>query len=81
MAEEGRVAKWVDGRGYGFIEYDGNRSVFVHAKELRYGRKVLEVGERVTFDIADDREHGKDQAVNVKGEYKALLAFLIHQHF
>lgn len=71
MSEDGRVSKWMDGHGYGFIEFGNRHSIFVHSRELRYGRTILEVGERVTFDIEpDDRNPTKDQAVNVKGEYR-----------
>jgi len=76
MSIDGTVSKWVDGRGFGFIEYEDDKSretksIFVHARELRYDRRVLEKGEKVSFDIADDKKRpGQQMAIEVKGEYR-----------
>merc|ERR1719499_13471 len=71
----GRVSKWVEGRGFGFIEYgdsgDRKESIFVHARELTHDRKMLRVDEKVDFNITrDSKNHGKMMAVDVRGEYK-----------
>ena len=75
MSYDGTCSKWVDGRGFGFIEYknrDGDlKSIFVHARELRYDRRVLERGEKVSFDLIEDtRRDGEMMATQVKGEYR-----------
>jgi len=69
MSEKGTVTRWLDGKGFGFIEYGSrNTKVFVHAKEICDGRKYLNEGEKVTFDLAYDRKANKDMAVEVYGE-------------
>ena len=75
MAYDGSVRRWTYGRGFGFIDYETDNgdkaSVFVHARELKYGRRVLEEGERVSFDIIDDpAKPGSLQATDVQGEYR-----------
>lgn len=67
--EKGVVTRWLDGKGFGFIEYGSrNTKVFVHAKEICDGRKYLNEGEKVTFSLAYDRKANKDMAVEVYGE-------------
>ncbi|HEM62130.1 MAG TPA: cold-shock protein [Chloroflexi bacterium] len=70
-AENGRIVghvKWFDpSKGYGFISRDDGRGeVFVHRSEIQYqGPKVLYEGERVEFELEQDRRGEK--AVNVTG--------------
>ena len=50
------VVKWFDsGKGYGFIEVDGGKDVFVHYKAIQSdeAHKSLEEGQRVRFDIEE----------------------------
>ena len=47
---EGTVKRWVEGRGYGFIEVDGEDDIFVHNTDLD-GTYVLMQGQKVEFDI------------------------------
>ena len=70
------MSKWVEERGYGFIEYSRNdddrekESIFVHARELTEGRRILAIGEKVSFGITEDEKNrGKDMAIDVRGEY------------
>jgi CspA family cold shock protein len=53
-------------KGYGFIQSDGaEQDVFVHINDIqRAGLSTLNVGERVSFDIATER--GKTHAANLK---------------
>ena len=49
---QGKV-KWFDqAKGYGFIEREGGKDIFVHHSSIQtVGFRSLNEGERVTFDI------------------------------
>jgi len=65
--EKGRVKKWT-AKGYGFIELESGEDIFVHFSNLEDGRKHLNIGENVTFDIGDDERNGKQRAEKVVGD-------------
>ncbi|MGD8513448.1 MAG: cold-shock protein [Deltaproteobacteria bacterium] len=49
---EGTVKWFSDQKGYGFIEQDGDKDVFVHHSAIAgSGFKTLAEGDRVTFDV------------------------------
>ena len=56
--KQGQV-KWFDSRkGFGFIEIEGEKDIFVHFSEIQTdGYKSLIDGEKVEFEI-DDGEKG-----------------------
>jgi cold shock protein len=57
-------------KGFGFIQpEDGGKDVFVHATALeRAGIRNLVEGQKVSFDIEEDRRTGKASAGNLRTE-------------
>jgi CspA family cold shock protein len=57
----GTVKFYNDQKGYGFIQpADGSKDVFVHATALeRAGMRALTEGQKVSFDVQEDRRSGK----------------------
>jgi CspA family cold shock protein len=50
--EEGTVKWFSDQKGFGFIEREGDKDVFVHHSAISgSGFKTLAEGDRVTFDV------------------------------
>lgn len=60
------TVKWFSPeKGFGFINYGEEESVFVHYSQIKTeGFKTLEEGEKVTFEIEEN--NGKTQAINVE---------------
>ena len=50
------TVKWFDSKkGYGFIETEGNKDIFVHFSEiLAEGYKFLKDGQKVEFELYKD---------------------------
>lgn len=62
---EGRVKWFNDKKGYGFIETEDGRDVFVHFSAIEgSGFKSLSEGEKVRFDVENGAKG--PQAVKVK---------------
>ena len=58
--------KWFNPtKGYGFIEQEGSKDVFLHASALEEaGIETLQEGQAVSFEIGENK--GKENAINVK---------------
>ena len=51
---EGTVKWFNDAKGFGFIEQEGGKDVFVHHSAIQAdGFKSLQEGARVSFDVVD----------------------------
>ena len=63
------TVKWFNTtKGYGFIApADGSNDVFVHATAVeRAGMHGLNEGDKISYDIEEDRQRGKSSAANLK---------------
>ena len=67
---KGKVKFYNGQKGFGFIQPDdGGKDVFVHATALeRAGIRNLVEGQKVSFDIEEDRRTGKVAASNLRTE-------------
>jgi CspA family cold shock protein len=63
---KGKVKWFNDKKGYGFIEQEGGKDVFVHFQAIQGdGFKTLKEGQEVTFDVVEGAKG--PQASNVFG--------------
>ena len=54
---EGTVKWFNDAKGFGFIEQDGGKDIFVHHTAIQAdGFKSLSEGERVSFEVVDGQK-------------------------
>jgi CspA family cold shock protein len=63
------TVKWFNAsKGYGFIQPDaGGGDVFVHISAVeRSGMQSLTEGQKVSYDIEQDRRSGKSSAGNLR---------------
>lgn len=66
MRHQGKIAKWNDERGFGFISpSEGGGSVFVHISSFRGSGRRPGVNEAVSYTLAFD-SHGRPQANDVR---------------
>ncbi len=58
--------KWFNPtKGYGFIEQEGSKDVFLHVSALEEaGIETLQEGQAVSFEIGENK--GKENAINIK---------------
>ncbi|MFK0207854.1 cold-shock protein [Agrobacterium sp. NPDC090283] len=61
----GTVKFFNDDKGFGFITPEnGGQDVFVHVSALQRGDSLRE-GDKVSFEVGQDRKTGKSKAENV----------------
>lgn len=63
------TVKWFNAtKGYGFIEpAEGGKDVFVHISAVeRSGLSGLNDGEKVSYELQEDKMRGKSSAVNLQ---------------
>ena len=63
------TVKWFNGqKGFGFIQPDdGGKDVFVHISAVeRAGMSNLNEGQKISYEVVDDRRTGKSSADNLR---------------
>lgn len=63
------TVKWFnETKGYGFIQPDdGGKDVFVHISAVeRAGLRNLKDGQKISYEVEQDRRSGKESAVNLQ---------------
>ena len=62
------TVKWFNNqKGYGFIQVENGKDVFVHISAVeRAGMSTLNEGQKVSFDVVADRRNGKSSAENLR---------------
>ena len=62
---EGKVKWFNDEKGFGFIEQDGGKDVFVHFSAIvGSGRKTLKEGQKVTMEVTNGQKGPQAENVN-----------------
>ncbi|GAA0554584.1 MAG TPA: cold-shock protein [Rheinheimera sp.] len=61
--------KWFnEEKGYGFLEREGGKDVFVHFRAINgTGRKTLVEGQKVTFEVTEGQKGPQAENVTVIG--------------
>lgn len=83
MRHQGRITRWKDDKGFGFITPNGGgKQVFVHVSAFRNRQRRPDGDELVTYELAAD-EKGRGQAMQVafvgepaRGDGKLVPAWL-----
>jgi len=63
---EGKVKWFNDKKGFGFIEHDGGKDLFVHHTAITgEGFKTLSEGQRVSFEVEETSKGPKAKNVQI----------------
>lgn len=75
MASEGKLSRWDDERGFGFITpTDGGKGVFVHIKAFPAGQRP-QVGDWLRYEVTDDsRFDGRQRVAHIERYWSAKSA-------
>ena len=76
------TVKWFNAtKGFGFIQpQDGSTDVFVHISAVqRAGLTTLNDGQKVSYEITQDRRTGKDRAVAGRRTVAAQRSHHVHR--
>ena len=67
---QGTVKWFNDQKGFGFIQPDdGSKDVFVHISAVeRAGLRDLREGQKISYEIVQDKRSGKSSADNLRAE-------------
>ncbi len=66
MTHKGVVGWFNEQKGFGFIEDESGKDIYVHYSEIiRDGFKTLEVGEKVVFEVVDEDSGPKAVSVRI----------------
>ena len=61
----GKIKRFNPTKGYGFIENEGSKDVFLHVSALEQaGIDTLQEGEEIEFEIGENK--GRENAINIK---------------
>jgi len=65
MRRAGKVKWFNETKGYGFIEQDGEKDIFVHYSAIRMdGYRTLKEGQRVEFEVLETPKGSQAAEVN-----------------
>lgn len=66
MRTKGQVKWFKNDKGYGFIQCDDGKDVFVHYSAIRStGYKTLQDGQRVEFNVTDGKKGKQAEDVEI----------------
>ena len=65
--QKGKLKRWNDDKGFGFIASENGRDIFIHISALKRMGRRPKVGDVITYQIHTDSD-GKKRAVNAKIE-------------
>jgi len=65
--KKGRLVRWVDEKGFGFIKPENGKDVFIHISALKGMSRKPIIGDLIHYQISSD-SNGKVRAVNAKIE-------------
>jgi cold shock CspA family protein len=65
--QKGKLKRWNDDKGFGFIASEDGRDIFIHVSALKRMERRPKVGDVITYQIHTDNDR-KKRAVNAKIE-------------